>query len=216
MKISFRTRDSKTPENPEIESIITNLKYAAVSVKSKTHEDQPAYKARNALDQLFLEAQGIEWRDRNKAALRDCKQVTGGDAAALEAYSHIVCEHVRKLNSLTNDKNLLSKLLPHSRTCLAWPVRISRRKVFGEDADELISRLEVGKDTIAGDPAARFNPKSKFGKLAWEIIARIEQCRNTPACILKFPRNSGQGAENLRKESRYVHECKTDPKSLRC
>jgi hypothetical protein len=35
---------------------------------------------------------------------------------------------------------------------------------------------------------------------------------------LKFPRNGGQGAENLRKKSRYVHECKnkTELQDLRC
>ena len=33
--------------------------------------------------------------------------------------------------------------------------------------------------------------------------------------LLKFPRNGGQGAENLRKKNRHVHENKTDPKDLR-
>lgn len=33
--------------------------------------------------------------------------------------------------------------------------------------------------------------------------------------ILKFPRQGGQGAENMRKKSRHVHENRTEPQDLR-
>ena len=33
--------------------------------------------------------------------------------------------------------------------------------------------------------------------------------------LLKLPRDGGQGAENLRKENRHVHENQTDPEDLR-
>ena len=33
--------------------------------------------------------------------------------------------------------------------------------------------------------------------------------------VVKFPRQGGQGAENLRKKSRHVHENRTEPQDLR-
>jgi hypothetical protein len=43
-----------------------------------------------------------------------------------------------------------------------------------------LSHINVGGDTIASNPALRFDPTKKFGKEAWNLIERIEECRATP------------------------------------
>lgn len=107
-----------------------------------------------------------------------------GDPIAIQAYVNLVHERVNNLNSLVSKHREI--ILPLSRRCLSWPARISKRKVFGDAADELIRNLEVGRDTIANDSAARFNPKSKFGSVAWKLIERIERGRATAQALYVF------------------------------
>jgi len=108
----------------------------------------------------------------------------GGDPLAIKAYVILVRENVNNLNMLTSKHSEL--IHPISRRCLNWPARISKRRVFGDDADELIRKLEVGKDTIANDPASRFNPNGKFGKVAWTLIQRIEDGKTLAPAISNF------------------------------
>ena len=47
-------------------------------------------------------------------------------------------------------------------------------------------------------------------------VSAFKSGKNNWACAeLKFPRNGGQGAENLRKKSRHVHDKQTETKGLR-
>ena len=57
---------------------------------------------------------------------------------------------------------------------------------------------------------------ANFGGITLKVFTNNGSGLFGSNATMKFPRNSGQGAENRRKESRHVHECKTDPKSLRC
>jgi hypothetical protein len=95
---------------------------------------------------------------------------------AIRSYASLVCEHVKNLNSLIEDYS--ECLLPFSRKCLNWPVRHAKRAVFGDDAGAIFHKLQVGAQTIANDPNARFNPNGKYGKIAVDVLERIELCRN--------------------------------------
>jgi hypothetical protein len=175
----LRASRSNPADNPAIAGLMKNSK-ASPKLDFFCEElqkalESPSARARIALDELFLQAQGKEWRDRYTAALSDVKPASGGDSAAIHAYASLVREHVGNLNSLVATHRDL--LLPFSRNCFSWPARIGKRKVFGDDPDELIRQLQVGKATIADDPASRFDPTSKFGKVAWELIERIDLCR---------------------------------------
>ena len=174
--------------NPAIAKLIAAKKQATEhQLTSYNHctitADDPFAYASKALGELFLQAQGKEWCNTRDYTGTGCKinPVAGGDAAAIAAYAHLVCEHVKNLNLLIATHRKF--LLPYSQKCFCWPVRISKRKPFGDDAVDIIRQLQVGSDTIAGDPTARFNPDSKFGKVAWTLIQRIEQCRNEPAFV---------------------------------
>ena len=47
-------------------------------------------------------------------------------------------------------------------------------------------------------------------------LLEYEKLRGATAAVaVKFPRDGGQGAENLRKQNRHVHENQTEPKELR-
>jgi hypothetical protein len=57
--------------------------------------------------------------------------------------------------------------------------------------------------------------KEELGKLMiWHNYIDELQA-SCSAGIMKFPRGGGQGAENLRKKNRHVHENQTEPKDLR-
>jgi hypothetical protein len=139
--------------------------------------NEPFIEARAALDLLFRQAQGLP-PPRSYTPAPAYKPVTGGDPAAIEAYAHLVREHVEKLNSLIATHRDL--LLPYSQKCFNWPVRLAKRKPFGDDADNIIRKLHVGAETIANDPNARFNPNGKFGRIAMSVLERIEHCKTTP------------------------------------
>ncbi len=104
-----------------------------------------------------------------------------GDPIAVKHYVHFVRERVEKLNILASKHREI--VLPLSRGCLSWPAQISRMKVFGDDIKGLIKNLEIGEHTIAGDPRARFNPQRKFGRIALQLIRRIEHSRRNVRSI---------------------------------
>ena len=154
------------------------LKAAKVEIAlSKARRDKALEKHFNAagaaLAELFNLAQGLPSSVRSYLQPPPYEAIAGGDANAMQMYAMLVCDHVKNLNSLIQSHAQF--LQPYSRTCFSWPIRIAKRKPFGDDADEIIRVLQVGKDTIADDPASRFNPTSKFGKVAWELIQRIER-----------------------------------------
>jgi hypothetical protein len=159
--------------------------------------DSPVYNASQALGKLFLQAQGMP-----------CNQITGwgldcakpvpeeADPVVIQAYAMIVCEHVAKLNSLIEKHR--ESLLQVSQNCFSWPMRIGRRKAFGDDTKQIVKELQVGQNTIASDPRTRFNINRRFGKVAWNLIARIEQCRTTPGLMWVLSRHSYSWANAAR------------------
>jgi len=166
--------------NPAVEFLkqsITESDGTVNLAELRKFQNKPSSIASIALAQLFFHAQGLP-PPRSYNPFPDYEPVTGGDPAAIQAYATLVREHVKNLNSLFESHREF--LLPISRNCFSWPMLISKRKVFGDDPDKIIDDFKVGADTIAGDSAARFNPKSKFGNIAWNLIERIEHCRTTP------------------------------------
>ena len=108
-----------------------------------------------------------------------------GEPVAIGAYVEIAHECVMKLNRHLAPK-CKDAILPISRKCLNWPVLASSQKAFGDDVKGLIQILEVGQDSIANDPTARFNPNSKFGKVAFDIIKRIDEGLATEPSLWNF------------------------------
>ena len=190
-KTSFPARGSTLSENPAIEALIRSKRSVShtdpvhISADVQKPENQPSTKAREALYQLFFQAIGAPPPAAKTANSYNIaptyETVEGGDPAAMQEYARIVCEHVGNLNSLVATHREF--LLPVARKSSAWPIRVGRRKLFGDDPDEILCGLEVGKETIAGDPNARFNPRSKLGAIAFKLIERIEQRRTEPAFV---------------------------------
>ena len=132
----------------------------------KMRRKQAAYNARQALDELFCQA-----REKKQKAILE--------------YAELVWEHVGNLNSLIETHREL--LLPFSRNCCSWPMQISKRKGFGDNPDDLIDKLKVGEDTVANDSATRFDLTKKFGRLALNLIMRIEYKREPVSCQPSYP-----------------------------
>jgi hypothetical protein len=151
--------------------------------KLRKYQNEPSVVASIALTHLFFQAQGLP-PPRSYNPSPAYEPVVGGDSVAIQAYASLVREHVKNLNSLFAKHREF--LLPISRNSFNWPMLISNRKPFGDDHDELLWKFQVGKDTIANDPNARFDPTKKFGKVAWELIERIEHCRVTPQRMLEL------------------------------
>ena len=173
---SQKLNASQSKLNPAIEHLMQSISQSDVAhdlAEWEKNKNEPSVKAREALHELFLQAQGLS--PSCPYTTPAYKPIVGGDPVAIQEYVRLVREHVENLNSLIATHREF--LLPISRNLFSWPIRISKRKPFGDDRDKLIEDLEVGKETIANDPTARFNPKSKFGKVAWKLIERIEQCR---------------------------------------
>ena len=112
----------------------------------------------------------------------------GGDSSAPERLAELAIQFVECVNRLALSESHRAKLIPFARRCLAWPTLTARRKIFSTDHDELIRKLEVGKDTVFGsDSQARFNPSRRFAKLTMELIERIEDARTTSAYFFTQP-----------------------------
>ena len=183
LKQSFReirqARRTKSSENPAIENLMDESDTGSPFEELEKLRKKPANKAREALDQLFRQAQGIEGRGRYEAALSDVKPVEGGDAAALEAYSRLVCEHVENLTSLVESHT--KHLLPVSRKRFTWPILRSEHPLFSQDENEIFKMLQVGKGK--GRYFDRFSKWKLSGKiplLVDELIWWADACKQKP------------------------------------
>ena len=125
------------------------------------------------------------WRDYAAAAASNSTRealshlqnlAANGDPRALKAYATLTCDMVESLNDWALNQHS-EKLKAVARKFLAWPMRISTRKAFGDDPD-LVAKLQVAKETIAADRAARFNPKKKYGMLVLYLLERIDARRS--------------------------------------
>lgn len=102
-----------------------------------------------------------------------------GDEKAIASFALLTDEMVQALNSwAVGERQPILKQVAMKR--VAWPMRMGKRKPFGDDVERLKTDLKLGRDTIAADPNARFNPASKFGKVAMELLDRIERWRTFP------------------------------------
>lgn len=101
------------------------------------------------------------------------------DPQAIEWFATLTDQMVQTLNAWVGSKHrpVLQRVAAKR---VAWPMRIAKRKPFGDDVEQLKTELPIGRDTIAADPNARFNPASKFGKVAMELLDRIELWRTYP------------------------------------
>jgi hypothetical protein len=102
-----------------------------------------------------------------------------GDGKAITSFALLTDRMVQALNSwAVGERQPVLQQVAMKR--FAWPMRIGTRKPFGDDVERLKTELKLGRDTIAADPNARFNPASKFGKVAMELLDRIERWRTYP------------------------------------
>lgn len=105
---------------------------------------------------------------------------------AIELFATVADQMVQTLNGWVGGKHqpVLERV---ARKRVAWPMRVAKRKVFGDDIERLKAELPIGRDTIAADPNARFNPASKFGGVAFELLNRIEHWRTLTPQTFWFP-----------------------------
>jgi hypothetical protein len=102
-----------------------------------------------------------------------------GDEKAITTFALLTDEMVQVLNSwAVGERQPILKQVAMKR--FAWPMRIGTRKPFGDDVERLKTELKPGGATIAANKNARFNPASKFGKVAMELLDRIERWRTYP------------------------------------
>jgi|GEM_PF-2301780 len=108
-----------------------------------------------------------------------------GDDNAIASFALLTDEMVRALNSWADGerKPVLQQV---AMKRFAWPMRIGTRKPFGDDVERLKTDLKPGGATIAANKNARFNPASKFGKVAMQLLDRIERWRTYPKGAFVF------------------------------
>lgn len=133
--------------------------------------------ARKALEELFLRAQGKEWRDRYTAALSEEKPIKGGDSAAVNEYVQLVCEHVELLNRLVTKHR--EHVLPVSRARVNWPVLKSKHPHLSEDERAILTLLEVGKESgFYLDEHSKWKPSGRIAWLVDELVQYVISCKN--------------------------------------
>ena len=175
------------------------------SRKSKWLEaNQPGPNASELHRVVFAELAGWHlWTPRNGSTWKDyAVEVLGamvrrdlshlerlGNAVnpnAIELFATVADQMVQTLNGWVGGKHqpVLERV---ARKRVAWPMRVAKRKVFGDDIERLKAELPIGRDTIAADPNARFNPASKFGGVAFELLNRIEHWRTLTPQTFWFP-----------------------------
>ena len=125
------------------------------------------------------------------------------DPQAIEWFATLTDQMVQTLNAWVGSKHrpVLQRVAAKR---VAWPMRIAKRKPFGDDVEQLKTELPIGRDTIAADPNARFNPASKFGRVAFDLLNRIEHWRALPPDSFWFPSFPG-----------WAHEAKALPQFSR-
>lgn len=99
-----------------------------------------------------------------------------------------------------------------------WEKKLSGdAKKIAENCSNVVEMVFVTSQKVTGAKKDKFKAEFK-SKRGWELTIYDREWlrhRLTEFHQVKFPRNGGQGAENLRKKNRHVHENKTDPKDLR-
>jgi hypothetical protein len=152
----------------------------------KNSPEEPSTRAQRALNDLFLQAQGKEWRDRYDIGASDAKPVEAGNPAAIQAYARLVCENVERLNSLIQSCREL--LLPFSKTRTSWPVLKSKHPYLSEDEQKILKDLEVGKESGRHlDQFCKWKPGGRIATLADELMRFVADCgeRHTARYALK-------------------------------
>jgi hypothetical protein len=148
--------------------------------------ETPAYRAGRALDDLFCQCLGVEWRSVWRRS-EDLKPVSGGDPSAIKDYAKLICKHVEQLNSLVESHR--EQLLPVSRERLSWPVLMSGHPVLSQDEKTILAVLEVGKGTGRYfDRFSKWPLKGRIACLVDELLLWVNACKNPPGTEWHFPR----------------------------
>ena len=139
--------------------------------------DSPAFNARQAFDDLFLQAQGLPWRLKTGWGLVYAKAKPGGDPIAIQEYAKLVCEHVEKLNFLIESHK--KHLLPVSQKRFTWPILKSEHPHFSQDEKKILNALEVGKGTGRFfDKYSKWKPGGLIAYLVDELLSWVEACKD--------------------------------------
>lgn len=143
-----------------------------------------ALKARQAIDDLLLQARGI-------ACLTDGWSPTKPTAAearlAIVEYAILVCAHVEKLNSLIETRR--EDLLPVSRKRFTWPILKSAHPLLCQNEEIIIPMLEVGKGTGRYmDRFSKWKPDGKMAYLTDELLYWIAACKSPLGPVIYSPR----------------------------
>jgi hypothetical protein len=107
------------PKNPGVEALIKSNRTSKRTGSTidlevfQKYQNEPSTKAREALEQLFRQVQGLpplEFPQLNSYAGPAYYPIEGGDIVALRDYARLIREHVQNLNSLipTHREYLLS------------------------------------------------------------------------------------------------------------
>ena len=155
--------------------------------------EEPATRARLALNDLFLQAQGKEWRGRYYAAeVGDAKPVEPQESVAMLDYASLVCENVERLNSLISSHRAL--LLPFSKTRISWPILKSRHPHLSEDEQKILTHLQVGEESGRYlDQHCKWKPGGRVAMLAEELIRYVDDCSRRRALRYALKKNPPGG-----------------------
>src|ERR1035437_8123825 len=120
--------------------------------EARLSQSEPSVNARDALDQLFLQARGLPGLPPHRTYTRetylrapDYEPVAGGDPDAIMEYAMLVCDHVKNLNLLVESHKKL--LLPAFRARFTWPILKSTHPHLSQDERKIIPPNELGRDT---------------------------------------------------------------------
>jgi len=182
LKQSFLARGSK---NPAIEPLkkqpVSQTDEKLSSAELEKYQNEPSIKAAEALGQLFRQAQGLPGLETPNSytlapAAPTYKPVVGGDPDAIQAYARLVCKHVENLNSLIGSHT--KHLLPVSRTRFTWPILKSEHPVLSQDEDDILTMLEVGKETGRYfDRFSKWKPDGEIALLVDELLCWADYCK---------------------------------------
>jgi len=146
--------------------------------------NEPAVKAREALDLLFRQARGLpELLPRSyttNPVERSYEPVEGGDPDAIQEYAWLVCKHVENLNSLVrlHAKNLR----PISERRFNWPILKSLHPQFSDDENQILTTLRVGRKSGRNlDRHSKWSPHGKIPQFVDELLWWADHCRQNPA-----------------------------------
>ncbi len=144
----------------------------------QTQPDSPAYIARQALDDLFLQALGLPRLLKRGWGLDYAKPIAGGDPIAIQEYAKLVCEHVEKLNSLVESHK--KHLLLVSRKRFTWPILKSKNPRLSQDEKKILRELEVTDETGRYcDQNSKWKPSGPTAYLVDELLSWVDACKKS-------------------------------------